>query len=65
MEQDLEPNVEPQRPSQWGIKQRLSRFVVKDDNAATYLARNANGGNLEDLMAGLLALLTLSSRRFR
>lgn len=65
MEQDLEPDVEPHRPDQWEIKRRLSRSVVKDDNAATHLARNAHGGNLEDLMAGLLALPTPNSRRFR
>jgi pyruvate dehydrogenase phosphatase len=29
MEQDLEPDVEPHRPDQWGIKRRLSQFVSK------------------------------------
>jgi pyruvate dehydrogenase phosphatase len=65
IEEDLEEDEQPHRPRQWQMKRRLSRFVVQDQNAATHIARNAFGGSETDLMAGLLALSTPNSRRFR
>ena len=40
-------------------------FVVKDDNAATHLARNALGGANEDLLRGLLTVPPPFSRNLR
>lgn len=40
-------------------------FVVKDENAATHLARNALGGGNEDLLRGLLTVPPPYSRNLR
>lgn len=40
-------------------------FVIKDDNAATHLARNALGGGNEDLLRGLLTVPPPFSRNLR
>lgn len=40
-------------------------FVVKDDNAATHLARNALGGGNEDLLRGVLTVPPPYSRNLR
>jgi len=40
-------------------------FVVKDENAATHLARNALGGANEDLLRGLLTVPPPYSRNLR
>lgn len=40
-------------------------FVVKDDNAATHLARNALGGGNEDLLRGVLTVPPPFSRNLR
>ena len=40
-------------------------FIVKDDNAATHLARNALGGANEDLLRGLLTVPPPYSRNLR
>lgn len=53
------------RPGQWELERKREQYVCKDDNVATHIARNAFGGNQEDLMAGLLMLPTPNSRRYR
>jgi pyruvate dehydrogenase phosphatase len=53
------------RPGQWELHRDPSQYVYKDENAATHIARNAFGGNQEDLVAGLLMLPTPNSRRYR
>lgn len=41
------------------------QFVVKDDNAATHLTRNALGGGNEDMLCGLLTVSPPYSRNVR
>ena len=66
-----EPNS-PARVNPQGMKEyaslgrmRNEDFVVKDDNVATHLARNALGGKDEDRFCGLMSLLPPFSRDFR
>ena len=40
-------------------------FIVKDENAATHLARNALGGSNEDVLRGLLTVPPPYSRNLR
>lgn len=42
-----------------------ANFVVKDDNAATHLVRNALGGKDEDMLRGLLTASPPKSRQMR
>jgi pyruvate dehydrogenase phosphatase len=63
--QGVRRSDEPIRRRQWQLGPGTDHFVVKDENAATHLMRNALGGKSEDLLAGLLALPTPNSRRYR
>lgn len=40
-------------------------FVMRDENAATHLTRNALGGGNEDMLAGLLTVSPPYSRNVR
>lgn len=56
----------PIRLQQWGIDpQAKDRFVVKDNNVATHLVRNALGGKNEEQVCALLTLPSPFSRRYR
>ncbi|CAJ2511178.1 Uu.00g068030.m01.CDS01 [Anthostomella pinea] len=56
----------PIRLQQWGISpDEPERFVVKDNNVATHLVRNALGGKNEDQVSALLTLVSPFSRRYR
>lgn len=56
----------PIRQQQWGVNDPESqRFIVKDKNAATHLARNALGGKDQDTLSALLTLPSPYSRRYR
>ncbi|KUI62369.1 hypothetical protein VP1G_09506 [Cytospora mali] len=55
----------PIRLRQWGISKDDDRFVVKDNNAATHLIRNALGGKNEEMVSALLTLPSPFSRRYR
>ncbi|KAJ2895502.1 uncharacterized protein MKZ38_006405 [Zalerion maritima] len=55
----------PIRQQQWGMKPADDRFVVKDNNVATHLVRNALGGKNEEQVCALLTLPSPYSRRYR
>jgi pyruvate dehydrogenase phosphatase len=56
----------PIRLRQWGISpDEKERFVVKDQNVATHLIRNALGGKNEEQVCALLTLVSPFSRRYR
>lgn len=56
----------PIRLRQWGISpDEKERFVVKDNNVATHLIRNALGGKNEEQVCALLTLVSPFSRRYR
>lgn len=55
----------PIRVRQWGISGNDDRFVVKDNNVATHLIRNALGGKNEEMVSALLTLPSPYSRRYR
>ncbi|KAI1427529.1 protein phosphatase 2C [Xylaria sp. FL1777] len=56
----------PVRLGQWGISpDEKERFVVKDNNVATHLIRNALGGKNEEQVCALLTLVSPFSRRYR
>ncbi|KAI0020453.1 protein phosphatase 2C [Xylariomycetidae sp. FL0641] len=55
----------PIRQRQWGISANEDRFVVKDNNVATHLIRNALGGRNEEQVCALLTLVSPFSRRYR
>lgn len=55
----------PVRVRQWGISADDERFVVKDNNVATHLIRNALGGKNEEMVSALLTLPSPYSRRYR
>jgi pyruvate dehydrogenase phosphatase len=55
----------PLRRQQWGIDEKLDRFVVEDKNVATHLVRNALGGKDSDQLCALLTLPSPQSRRYR
>jgi pyruvate dehydrogenase phosphatase len=55
----------PIRVRQWGISKDDDRFVVKDNNVATHLIRNALGGKNEEMVSALLTLPSPYSRRYR
>jgi pyruvate dehydrogenase phosphatase len=55
----------PLRRQQWGIDEKLDRFVVEDKNVATHLVRNALGGKDSDQLCALLTLPSPLSRRYR
>ncbi|KAF3765864.1 protein serine/threonine phosphatase 2C [Cryphonectria parasitica EP155] len=55
----------PIRVRQWGISRDDDRFVVKDNNVATHLIRNALGGKNEEMVSALLTLPSPYSRRYR
>ncbi|ROT43523.1 phosphatase [Sodiomyces alkalinus F11] len=56
----------PIRVQQWGLSPDASgRFVVKDENVATHLVRNALGGKNEEQVCSLLTLPAPFSRRYR
>ncbi|SPN98518.1 related to Type 2C Protein Phosphatase [Cephalotrichum gorgonifer] len=56
----------PIRLEQWGISpDEKGRFVVRDENAATHLVRNALGGKNAEQVSALLTLPSPFSRRYR
>lgn len=55
----------PIRLQQWGISKDDDRFVVRDNNVATHLIRNALGGKNEEMVSALLTLPSPYSRRYR
>ncbi|KAK6334259.1 hypothetical protein TWF730_003473 [Orbilia blumenaviensis] len=55
----------PIRQRQWGISAPEDRFVIKDQNCATHLVRNALGGKDSDMLCALLTLQSPYSRRYR
>jgi pyruvate dehydrogenase phosphatase len=55
----------PIRRKQWGIDEKLDRFVVQDKNVATHLVRNALGGKDSEQLCALLTLPSPQSRRYR
>lgn len=55
----------PIRVRQWGIDKADDRFVVRDNNVATHLIRNALGGKNEEMVSALLTLPSPFSRRYR
>lgn len=56
----------PIRLRQWGVSpDDKGRFVVRDENAATHLVRNALGGKNEEQISALLTLPSPFSRRYR
>ncbi|KAF7546185.1 hypothetical protein G7046_g9376 [Stylonectria norvegica] len=59
-------NKTPIRLAQWGIDpEAKDRFVVKDQNVATHLVRNALGGTNDEQVCALLTLPAPFSRRYR
>jgi pyruvate dehydrogenase phosphatase len=56
------PPVRSARYGQWGAEKR---FVIRDANAATHLARNALGGADTDLLNALLLTSAPRARTFR
>ncbi|KAF3934652.1 hypothetical protein ABW20_dc0103331 [Dactylellina cionopaga] len=63
--QDEDGQRVPIRQRQWGISGPEDRFVVKDQNCATHLVRNALGGKDGDMLCALLTLQSPYSRRYR
>ncbi|KAK7208956.1 hypothetical protein V2G26_016134 [Clonostachys chloroleuca] len=56
----------PIRLHQWGVDpEAKNRFVVKDQNVATHLVRNALGGTNDEQVCALLTLPAPFSRRYR
>lgn len=56
----------PIRVQQWGVNpDAKDRFVVKDNNVATHLVRNALGGPNDEQVCALLTLPAPFSRRYR
>lgn len=56
----------PSRRKQWQMNpDAKNRFVVKDNNVATHIVRNALGGSNEELVCSLLTLPYPTARRFR
>ncbi|KAG5913028.1 hypothetical protein E4U42_001548 [Claviceps africana] len=56
----------PIRLQQWGIDPAAKdRFIVKDNNVATHLVRNALGGTNDEQVRALLTLPSPFSRRYR
>ncbi|KAG6012633.1 hypothetical protein E4U54_007408, partial [Claviceps lovelessii] len=56
----------PIRLQQWGIDpDAKDRFIVKDNNVATHLVRNALGGTNDEQVRALLTLPSPFSRRYR
>ncbi|KAG5951219.1 hypothetical protein E4U53_003551 [Claviceps sorghi] len=56
----------PIRLQQWGLDPAAKdRFVVKDNNVATHLVRNALGGTNDEQVRALLTLPSPFSRRYR
>ncbi|KAI5466937.1 phosphatase 2C-like domain-containing protein [Mariannaea sp. PMI_226] len=59
-------NKTPIRLAQWGIDPAAKdRFIVKDNNVATHLVRNALGGTNDEQVCALLTLPSPFSRRYR
>ncbi|KAK4691562.1 pyruvate dehydrogenase phosphatase, partial [Lecanoromycetidae sp. Uapishka_2] len=56
---------EENRNYAWTKQAKEANFVVKDDNAATHLVRNALGGKDEDMLRGLLTVSSPVSRKMR
>ena len=56
---------EPQKAYTRITRADPQHFVVKDNNAATHLVRNALGGSNEDLLRGLLTVAAPFSRNLR
>lgn len=56
----------PIRVQQWGVNpDAKDRFIVKDNNVATHLVRNALGGTNDEQVCALLTLPAPFSRRYR
>ncbi|PHH77542.1 hypothetical protein CDD82_3466 [Ophiocordyceps australis] len=63
---DVHGQKTPIRLQQWGIDpEAKNRFIVKDQNVATHLVRNALGGTNDEQVCALLTLPSPFARRYR
>lgn len=66
VDEGLEGQKTPIRVQQWGVNpDAKDRFIVKDNNVATHLVRNALGGTNDEQVCALLTLPAPFSRRYR